>query len=312
MNRLYFYFLTGVFYIIVVSCALTHAKNFNTSLFQARHHPKLIHKNFTSKKPARQQASSKSYNITLKTEDGLIRKGVLTIRKNPKGNIVLCHPAAHNKESMIQYEKIFDKYNCLRFDLRRHGENSEKQYTTFGKKEIYEIDAAMKILNKHPETKDLRNFGFGISLSAVILLETQSRRHYFDALILQAPFESLRKQAQRTFPFFSYPFMGSFVYSYPSKLFAKNKYRIKLHRINPSKSIQNITKPIFLIHAKDDPTISFKAFERLKKVGRCICKTWTPDTGGHTALFKTCPKIYSEKCNSFLNSLSQMKTNSYG
>ena len=148
------------------------------------------------------QLPTTNQNIVLKTKDGLKRDGVLTIRKFARGNVVLCHPAAYDKDFMIPFqEKVFAQYNCLRFDFRRHGKQKKRQYSTLGKKEVYEVQAAANFFKNDIRTKDLPLYGFGISLGAVSLIESESQQHQFNALIVQAPFDSLKNKLNVRFPF---------------------------------------------------------------------------------------------------------------
>jgi|GEM_PF-1772381 uncharacterized protein len=244
-------------------------------------------------------------NIVLKTKDGLKRDAVLTIRKNAKGNMVLCHPAAYDKDFMIPFqEHIFAHYNCIRFDFRRHGKGRKKQRSSLGKKEVYEVLSAIDVIKNDSRTKNLPTYGFGISLGAVVLIQTEAANHKFDGLILQAPFESLKNQIQRTFPVFKKPIMRSIIFKEPVRIYGKLKYNLDLYNVNPVESIKKIKIPIFLIHAKDDPIVPFSAFEKLKITGQhCIKKTWTPVVGFHTDLFKTLPDVYTMRCNDFLHDI---------
>lgn len=257
---------------------------------------------------ASKKIPSKSIHTVLLTEDGIERNAVLTLRKGAKGNIIMCHPAAYDKEFMVPYkDAVFAQYNCFRFDFRRHGEHSRKQYSTLGRKEVYEVFAAIELLRNRKETKDLPTFGFGVSLGASVLLRAEADRPFFKGLILQAPFESLSKQIQRTFPVFEKPILKSFMFREPVRTYAKLKYRLNLRNIKPVDSIAKIRVPIFLIHAQDDPVVPFEAFMALRKNGRSIVQTWTPPIGRHTELFMTFPDLYTRRCNSFLHRIMVKK-----
>ena len=242
--------------------------------------------------------------IILKTRDGLKRHGTLTLRKNARGNVVLCHPAAYDQEFMIPFEKnVFMDYNCLRFDFRRHGAERKNHSSTLGKREIWEVEAAVETFKNHEKTKDLPIYGFGVSMGASTLIEAESKKHQFNALILQAAFESLKEQIKRSFYFFGeVPLMKHMIFCEPTRLYAKIKYKVRLCEVSPIESIKKIDIPIFLIHAQNDPIVSIEAFEQLKKAGKnCVAKTWEPAIGRHTELFKTLPLLFSQKCNLFLN-----------
>jgi len=242
--------------------------------------------------------------ITLTTKDGLFRKAILSIVNNAKGNVVLCHPAAKHKEYMQSYrEQLFPQYNTIAFDFRRHGEDQKKQYSTIGRDERYEVEAAAKIFKQDSRTKNLPTYGFGISLGAVAIIELESRQHTFDGIIIQSAYESLKKQIMRLYQFYRLPHMHHFIFRQPCRGFAYYCYRIKLRKIFPSTSISKITTPIFLIHALNDTFISINAYVELKKNAKSVVKTWNPEFGNHTKILKTYPELYAQHCNDFLDSL---------
>ncbi len=244
--------------------------------------------------------------VSITTKDGIKRSAILSLKSNAKANVVLCHPATHNKEYMKDYEeKLFKDYNCIRFDFRRHGENSENQYSTIGVHEAYEVEAAAKLLKEKKETKNLPIYGFGVSLGAAALIKTESRNHIFDALILQSCFENLKTQIRRMFTFYRVPLMDNLIFTSPVSYYAKTRYRIKLKRNKPVNEIKNIKAPIFLIHAKNDTFIPIDAFNALEKAAISIKKIWTPEDGKHTNILETYPELYSKKCGDFLDSLRQ-------
>lgn len=255
--------------------------------------------------PSTEGISTVSEKITLITADGLSRHGVLTLRTPAKGNVVLCHPAAYDKDSMIPYEeKVFSQYNCIRFDFRRHGEDTDGQMTTLGKMEINEVLAAINIFKSRPDTCTLPLYGFGISMGAAVLLELESQQPQFDALIIQSTFESMKKQVKRLFPLFRLPLMQALIFTSPIKFYAEKRYRIALNRVEPLEAIKKIDAPIFLIHAYDDPIIGFDAYEKLHTAGKSIIKTWTPPRGLHTAILRTFPELYIQHCSDFLKSVT--------
>lgn len=258
----------------------------------------------------RQPSFVRSKRIVLTTRDGLVRYGVLTLRHGAKGNVVLCHGAACDKEYMQPFVlDVFKDYNCLTFDFRRHGEACQGQYSTIGKKEIYEIEAAVALLLEEPACAKLPRFGFGISMGGAALIEAQSKNSsLFDGLIIQSTFESLHRQAQRTFPLYRLPLFNLLIYAEPSRFFARWQYGVHVFKLTPAKAIKSISIPIFLIHGTGDKVIRFDAFKKLKKAGKSIIKTWTPVTDKHTELYKDLPDEFIKHTNDFLTVvLSGMK-----
>jgi predicted alpha/beta-fold hydrolase len=254
----------------------------------------------------------KERKVILKTSDGLERYGILTLVPNAKGNVVICHPAAKNKEYMIPYqEKLFAQYNCLRFDFRRHGENHENQYSTLGRDEVHEVTTAVKLFREHKKTRLLPTYGFGISMGAVTLILAESQKHMLDGIIVQSPFEKLRNQITRMYGFFRLPLMHNFIYRMPAKFISKKMYRLKMRKIRPYIAIRTIKTPIFFIHAQNDRFVPFESYKTFIKNdwNGCIKKTWTPEDGRHTAIIKIMPKLYAKKCSEFLETIDPRKKN---
>jgi pimeloyl-ACP methyl ester carboxylesterase len=245
--------------------------------------------------------------ILLETKDGCKRKGVLTLRPQAKGVVILCHPATFDKEFMkVFVDEVFTEYHCLRFDFRRHGEDAGLYYSTCGKKEVYEIEAAVDYVRNHLMTRGLPIYGFGISLGAGILVEAESKKPMFDGLILQATFDRLGLQIRRRVPFLNFPLIRPFIFFEPARFYLQKMHGVRLNRVNPIVSIKKISIPIFLIHAQDDAYIPFEAFQSLQKAaGGNVVKTWTPLSGGHTKLYSARPKEYARECVEFLDSLQK-------
>ncbi len=245
--------------------------------------------------------------VILEAKDGCKRNAILTIRPHARGNLVLCHPATFDKEFMkVFVDKVFKDYNCIRFDFRRHGEDAALHYSTCGKKEIYEVEAAVRVLKQHEKTQNLPIYGFGISLGAAVLIQAESKMKLFEGLILQSTFERLSLQIRRTIPLFNFPPFRFFLFREPTRFYLQKMYGVRLNRINPIKSIKKIAIPIFLMHAQDDSYIPFDAFRALYESGEGnIVRTWTPTTGGHTTLYALRPEEFEQECLAFLDSLQR-------
>lgn len=255
-----------------------------------------------------------SREITLHTndprkQDRVTRKGYLTIRPGARANIVLCHPAAYDKSFMIPFEdEPFAEFNCIRFDFRRHGEETDGQVTTVAHREIYEVDAAVKLLKETPETKDLPIFGFGISMGGAVLIHYEAKFHTMAGIIVQSTFHKLRHQLEAMSPILRIPLASMLLFGEPFRYLAQKRYGVRLYKVSPEDLIKKVTCPIFLIHARNDGYISIKSHDRLKKAaGKKVVKTWTPETGLHTEIRKTHPELFSAHCREFIESVIAMK-----
>lgn len=281
----------------------------STLLGQLSFAPKCATENWHYRYYANRTSPREERALTITTCDGLNRNAIFTLAENPlnaKGCVLLCHPAAYNKSFMSPYvDMLFKDYHCLRFDFRRHGQNSRKQCTTMGRDEAYDVEAAVNCLREQPECKDLPLYGFGISMGGAALLEAQVRYECFDALILQSTFDSLGTQIKRHSKFFQiFPFL---IFRQPTRWYAHSNHRWKLRKVRPYRRIRAVDIPIFLVHAKDDKFISLRSFNRLLKNGKSVVRTWTPDTGKHTEILEHYPETYAQHCAEFFAQISTVR-----
>jgi fermentation-respiration switch protein FrsA (DUF1100 family) len=316
------YFLTGAFVLYGKQPDFAPARSMPEPVVEALAHKESISSIKVKKKnktavlqaedeaqqarPPRDLGSSIEVPVTIKTKDGIERNGILTIRKNALGNVLLCHAAGYDKTTMEPFvDKVFKEYNCLRFDFRRHGENSKDQYSTIGRKEIYEVQAAVEFLKTHEATKGLDLYGFGHSMGAAALIHAEAMQPTFKGLILQSCFEKLRTQIKHHFSIFRWSIFHGFVFTGPVRLFAKWVYRIKAARFNPVDLIGKVKAPLFLIHAENDTFTPFDAYLSLTKAAHPsnLKETWAPKLGGHSKIFSTYPELYCEKCIHFLRGI---------
>jgi dipeptidyl aminopeptidase/acylaminoacyl peptidase len=97
--------------------------------------------------------------------------------------------------------------------------------------------------------------------------------------------------------------MHHIAFSSPITYLARKWSGLDLRRVNPTKTIEKVTTPIFLIHSKSDKFIPMKAFHKLKNAGKSIEKTWTPQDGKHTELLAIHPNEYAQHCQEFLTEI---------
>lgn len=255
------------------------------------------HHQYLQKRP---QTHKKEIPVKLITSDNLIRNAVIALSPNAKGTVVLCHPAAYDKDFMIPYNDIlFPDFHTIRFDFRRHGDDAHKQYTTMGRKEAREIRAAVHVLKNYPQIAGTPLFGFGISMGAAALVQAQSKTPLFDGLILQSMFDTIGSQFKRFSRFYSFfPFL---IFRHPTTLFAKYCHRWDLKKVKPIDLIGNITVPICLIHAQNDRFIAPQTYDRLcAKHPQYITHCWAPEKGKHTDVLKENQESYRALCIDFL------------
>ena len=252
------------------------------------------------------------------------RYGLLTTRPNSNGTIIICHGFTFKKEDITLLRTFFSDYNCLLFDFRAHGENKENQECTFGKNEAYDVIGAANFIKNHPLLKDKKLFGYGLSMGAVSLIEAQSQKNMFNALILDGAFDSSETIIDRGLERFKIEFYG-YNFDIPGKSFLKKltfnsytqtiaKYIFKLRgmditavnsrfdiNLRPEDSIQKINTPCLFIHCKNDSKIPVYSAKNIFNRANGFKKLWLTNGRDHCDSFLFNPEQYKQITNNFLN-----------
>lgn len=253
----------------------------------------------------------------------ITRKGLLTLRKNPKANLLICHGFGCDKIEISFLRTFFPSYNILIFDFRAHGEKNEKECCTFGKNEAYEVIAAAKFLKTHHSTKNLKTFGYGFSMGAASLIQAQSKESLFEGLILDGPFDSSRSLVKKGLSYlkincFGYTFdlpglnlLEEYAFNpyvqplikYLFKIVANldsTKTNSRLCLIEPAQAIKNINIPCFFIHCKNDEKIPVECIKNIFNNAPCYKKLWLTDGRKHCDSLLFHPEKYIYMTNQFL------------
>lgn len=256
----------------------------------------------------------------------IARRGLLTLRKSPKANLLICHGYLCDKIEVSVLRTFFPDFNVLIFDFRAHGEKNEKECCTMGKKEAFDVIAAAKFLRENPSTKDLKLFGYGFSMGASSLIEAQAKEKLFDGLVLDCPFDSSRSIVKTGFNrlkinLFGYSFdipgiwllekyaFNAYIQPVLQFIFKNianmdsTKTNTKLYEIEPSESIKKIEVPCFFIHCHNDEKISVDAIKKIFNNAPGYKKLWLTHGRKHCDSLLFHPEKYFYITNSFLNDL---------
>jgi len=223
------------------------------------------------------------------SNETLIRYGTLLKVPGARATIIMCHGFMCDKKDigiirMLLKNSVYP-CNILAFDFRAHGESCEDQFCTMGKYEIYDILGAVAFLKKSPETKKLPIIGYGFSMGAVSLIETQGKDEQaspFDALILDCPFDSSDTILKQTLARLKLSFLG-YEFGLPAQhLFHKyffNAYiqhwlkmllrstsrfeaqnvNLLLEEVTPGESAKKIKVPTFVITCINDEKVPLES-----------------------------------------------------
>ena len=236
--------------------------------------------------------------VSFPSLDGINLSGIFLKRVNAKGNVLLCHGYKGGKEFMFGLLKAFPNFNVLMFDFRAHGQ-SDGLYCSLGCHEYKDVIAGVQYLKKHSKP-NLPTVMLGISMGGSSCLKAlEHEPDLCDALIIDSSFADLRKMFLRGFslkvklphyPFFS---LLRTMFHYCANC--------DIRKMSPVSSIKTIQKPIFLIHACNDPLIPpenslhLYAHSQNKKT-----KIWVGPRCRHGWLHTYFPHNYQKKVQKFL------------
>ena len=258
----------------------------------------------------------------------LSRKGILVIRPQAKGTILICHGYMCSKYDAAFLRSLFPDYNTFVFDFRAHGEATTNQCSTLGLNEALDVTAAAHCLMQHPKLKNYPLFGYGFSMGAVSLIQAQAAQPLFDGLILDCPFDSSRKvlshllgQTQLSFcgyyfdlpgrgliqkyAFHPYvePFVRRLVQTTP--MTASEEIRTKVSHFKPIQAIAKIITPCFFIHCKNDEKVSLQSAKRLYAKAAGFKRLWITNGRRHFDSYFYNPEQYQHRVQKFLSSIQR-------
>jgi dipeptidyl aminopeptidase/acylaminoacyl peptidase len=191
-------------------------------------------------------------SVQFKTADHLLIKGWYIPNKNPQAKtIVLLHGYPADKADILPSRLFLHKnYNLLFFDFRYFGE-SEGYYSTIGKKEVLDLQAAIQYL----KNRGISSVGvWGFSLGGAVALLTAAKTPEIKAMVAEAPFARLDWMADDYYPIPGLNYLISQFLKFWSWIFLN----MDVNSVNPFQEIEQLKIPILLIYSKSDQVIKFK------------------------------------------------------
>ena len=199
--------------------------------------------------------------------------------------IILAHGLLERKGSMKHLVPWLHEagYNVMLLDFRGHGQ-SDKQPTTIGREEVMDLQAALDWLEA--EGVGERVGGLGMSMGAVVLVNTAVQDDRLDALVLDSMFARWNDTD-----------------------FARD-YRLPPDWLvpgvpNPEELMPELHVPVFVIHGTADILTEVEHARRVYGPANEPKQIWINDSG-HAWSSMTYPDIYRQKVLEFFDeALSQ-------
>jgi pimeloyl-ACP methyl ester carboxylesterase len=258
----------------------------------------------------------------------IARKAQLVRYDNAEATVVICHGFMCDKHDVAFLRRLFPrgKYNVLTFDFRGHGEDRGPQACTFGRDEVYDIEAAVQHVKNHADLKDMPCIAYGFSMGAASAIESQARNQsLFDAMILDCPFDSSENVVKRGLDglkvsAFGYEFnlpgrslLQKYAFHPHVQAFVKNVLRcitaldprninINMCRVYPGESVRKISVPCFFIHCKNDEKIGVESVKNIYNNAACgYKKLWITGGRHHFDSYFYAPERYTSEVRQFLS-----------
>jgi pimeloyl-ACP methyl ester carboxylesterase len=135
--------------------------------------------------------------VSFETKDGITLKGWWEPSANGAA-VVWVHGMGQSRMDAIDEARWLsdDGFGVLLFDLRAHGDSGGTT-STYGDREVLDVDAALDFAHARPGVQRLGAVGFSIGASA--LAASAARRNDLQAIALLAPYTTLREAIESDF-----------------------------------------------------------------------------------------------------------------
>ena len=257
----------------------------------------------------------------------IARKGQAALYPEARANIIICHGFMCDKHDVAFLRRLFPhgQYNVFTFDFRGHGEDKGSHCCTFGRDEIYDVQAAVEYVKSN---NSLPCIAYGFSMGAASAIEAQARNHsLFDAMILDCAFDSSENVIRQgleglKMSAFGYEFnmpgrslLQKYAFHPHVQAFVKNVLRcitaldprnisINMCRVYPGESIKRVSVPCLFIHCKNDEKVNVQAARNIyANAGSSYKILHITDGRSHFDSYFYAPEKYTSWVREFLHAV---------
>jgi pimeloyl-ACP methyl ester carboxylesterase len=258
------------------------------------------------------------------SRERIVRQGQLKITKNALATVLICHGYMCDKTDTGFLRTIFKDYNVLTFDFRAHGQNTAKQYCTFGREEAFDVIGAVNFLKSRPEVQGKPIIAYGFSMGAVSAIEAQSRHgKLFDAMILDCPFDSSDFLLARGFdklkltlfgvemPFPGRELLQKYAYNPHVQSLIKTllktvakmdatEIKTRIMPVSPVESIEKVGVPCLFITCKHDEKVPVDSVIAVYSGAKGYKRLWITNGRRHFDSFFYNPEKYVHRVHDFI------------
>ena len=195
--------------------------------------------------------------VILTTSDSLNLEALYFPSQNG-ATIILVHgfkSGRFNDHSLIPTSILVKNGYGVIYPMRRAHGHSDGEIVTFGKNEIFDLEAAYQFLINKPEVNVEKIGLLGQSMGAAISIIYASKNYEIKAIIAEDPYDSYDNTIGTSVE--HYTGLPAFPFANIIKFFAERKLDLKLEDYDPVKYIAQISpRPVFILSGGEDATVN--------------------------------------------------------
>ncbi len=267
--------------------------------------------------------------LLFQVSDGTVLRGDFWAQPQPAPTVVLCHGYRINRSVLRSSaaQEYSLGFNVLIFDFRGHGD-SDSVLTSGGNAEVRDLEAAIEVAARQPETLPGRIIIHGFSMGASIALLTPPSPHVA-AIIADSPYARsddvmrrivhyqmerdirrwpwLLRYLHSLFPMFAWLITSlgfiAFRVRYGYDVVARPDTSFKRWKRRAKTVLQQHAIPILLVHAGGDELIPISHARQIAAEARACevpLETFFVDGGMHCGAYSVDPRSYNQRVRTFL------------
>ncbi len=223
--------------------------------------------------------------IQLTTRDGVSIAGWFIPKPKPQGTLILLHGYGTSKADLLDIAHGFHTqgpYHLILIDLRGHGLSGGG--VSFGRREIWDIEAALRFAGEEPGLKGLPVGCYGISMGGAVALLAAPRFPQIKAVVTDSAYADLAAAVART------QWLTYHIPRFPLgevALWALGlRLGCRLKALSPSEAVGRIApRPLLLIHGESDQSIPMEEGKRLHRQANPPKELWLVPQAEHVGSF---------------------------
>lgn len=274
--------------------------------------------------PEPEPPASQKRSLLFRTSDGKLLSGDFWAQSHPAPTVVICHGYRITRTYLRPVAALEYKYgyNILLFDFRGHGE-SESVATSGGNAEVHDLEAALTVASRQPETLPGKIIIHGFSMGASVALLTPPHPEVA-AIIADSPYarldEILRqfvrwqlagepslRHLRSTFPAVSWATVAIskviFRLRFGHALIARPAASFKRWQAQVKGTTHQSFPPILLIHGAQDTAIPISHARQIAAQAQLYnipLVTYFVEEAGHCGAYGHNPQEYIRVLQQFL------------